>query len=417
MNKTKLCCLFLTVTIIGISDLGAQLFYQDFQSSSNVPDYIGTGANQFDNVGSSGPGVTVSISSGSLQYVRTSGNSGVFVKLGLGPVPLMKFVFTLEVPNASANTTTAALIRIGQGYPTNFGSPSNSLTHTRLGINLIASSGFQLRDIGTGNNSPTFAGIQTITLVLNHSGSTANYIDPNGNTSSIANDRSDVWIGNAIIFDEMNITSSVNLSDIQMLFNNGAGTIRFDNFLITSESPLPIELSHFQGTAKNNSIELSWTTVSESNAEVFEVERSHDGTGFKLLATIPAAGFSNQTMQYKTTDFFPLPGPNYYRLRQVDFDGSYTYSPVISVYFEKGQKAAVYPTVTGGEVHVVLPGERDYKTAVQLYDQSGRLVKTMRIEADLEDFDFSVADLQAGVYILKILGGRLFETHRILKLR
>ena len=97
-------------------------------------------------------------------------------------------------------------------------------------------------------------------------------------------------------------------------------------------SALPIELLYFSGEQKycNQNI-LTWTTATETNNDHFEVERSLDAVSFKTIKEIPGAINSLETKKYVYVDSNPEPGINYYRLKQVDLDGTYKYANIIDV--------------------------------------------------------------------------------------
>ncbi|HEY4337952.1 MAG TPA: discoidin domain-containing protein, partial [Puia sp.] len=111
--------------------------------------------------------------------------------------------------------------------------------------------------------------------------------------------------------------------------NSALSTLTVDNY--TQASPLPIGLSSFTGKRTGSSVVLQWTTQTEQNAANFVVERSVDGTHFASIATVRAEGNSNTPQDYTATDERPAKGINYYRLRMVDLDGRFSYSPVILV--------------------------------------------------------------------------------------
>jgi hypothetical protein len=101
---------------------------------------------------------------------------------------------------------------------------------------------------------------------------------------------------------------------------------------------LPIELIYF--TAKENStiVELKWATSSEINNNFFTIERSRNAVDFEDLTYITAAKNSNSTICYQTIDQNPLQGMSYYRLKQTDLNGNYSYSEVQAVNFEAGNE-------------------------------------------------------------------------------
>ena len=99
-----------------------------------------------------------------------------------------------------------------------------------------------------------------------------------------------------------------------------------------SETPLPIELIGFDGKCNGNETMLYWTTATETNNDYFTIEKSIDTKNWNALTTINGAGNSNALINYTTYDYSPSIGvADYYRLKQTDYDGKYTYSDIISV--------------------------------------------------------------------------------------
>lgn len=128
----------------------------------------------------------------------------------------------------------------------------------------------------------------------------------------------------------------------------------------SSITPLPIELLSFEAVANGRVTDLSWTTSSEINNEYFEIERAGSDMRFKPIAKVDGAGMSNSLLFYSETDENPLAGMNYYRLKQVDYDGIYEYSDVVSVQFDSDIKSGndfdfiVYPNPTSGQQEITL---------------------------------------------------------------
>lgn len=107
-----------------------------------------------------------------------------------------------------------------------------------------------------------------------------------------------------------------------------------DGFSVTTtiNIPLPVELVSFSATVEAGSVKLLWVTASELNNDYFQVERSQDGIEFFPVVRIPGAGTTSQRNTYQAMDENPLPGTSYYRLSQVDFDGTISYSRVAMVH-------------------------------------------------------------------------------------
>ena len=137
------------------------------------------------------------------------------------------------------------------------------------------------------------------------------------------------WTGNRII--NLNVTSTVSCIYIQL--DGYAGTQC--NFSMQVSNPtcyLPIELIYFNGEQKScKQNVLTWATATEINNDHFEVERSSDAINFKTIKEIPGAMNSLETKKYVYVDSNPESGINYYRLKQVDLDGTYKYAPIVDV--------------------------------------------------------------------------------------
>ncbi len=115
---------------------------------------------------------------------------------------------------------------------------------------------------------------------------------------------------------------------------SGTGALRLDNLTINGKVaivPLPVELTAFKAQVFDKQIDIMWQTASERNVSGFELQRSLDAIEFMTLSNIKTNGDSYQQKHYRFTDLTPMIGTNYYRLRQTDNDGTFTYSKIISV--------------------------------------------------------------------------------------
>ncbi|MBL0063778.1 MAG: hypothetical protein IPP38_01905 [Bacteroidetes bacterium] len=92
-------------------------------------------------------------------------------------------------------------------------------------------------------------------------------------------------------------------------------------------NPLPIELATFSATLVNKQVDVKWTTQAEINNHYFTIERSADNVTFSELGRVDGAGNTTTTQNYSFTDFHPLTGVSYYRLKQTDYDGKCAYFP------------------------------------------------------------------------------------------
>ncbi len=219
------------------------LFKQDFSSSTIVADYVSaTPTNgQFNAIGTSGAGTTISINSGALQFTRTA-NVGSFSRTtDFSPIPTaMLYKVDISVSGNSVAQTNAATFQLGSGFGTANNTETNASTYARFGVNFTATDGtYQIRDISTLTNSGDVSGTNTITWAINNSGATLTYVAPDGNQESVANDTADIWIGSTRSFNDLAVlTAAQSISDLKFAFTAGAGTIRLDNIQIEPLSGL-----------------------------------------------------------------------------------------------------------------------------------------------------------------------------------
>ncbi|MBP7409309.1 MAG: T9SS type A sorting domain-containing protein [Flavobacteriales bacterium] len=164
---------------------------------------------------------------------------------------------------------------------------------------------------------------------------------------------------------------------------------------------LPIELIDFQAFPVGDKVELQWSTASETNSDRFVVERSKDGAVFEPIGMVTAAGNSAQMNQYAHLDRSPYPGLNYYRLQQVDLDGTFEHSAVRTVRFwDPGAGVSLVPNPGSGLVDVLLPSLEAGST-LMLLDATGRVVQRMILDSERASFDSS--SLVRGVYAFRVI--------------
>lgn len=188
-----------------------------------------------------------------------------------------------------------------------------------------------------------------------------------------------------------------------------------NNFHVAStdnvNSPLPVELVSFAGEVVKNGIQLKWETSSELNNDFFNVERSADGETFSTVGEkIKGAGTTNQARSYNLVDQSPLYGTSYYRLKQTDFDGTFSFSKIISVTYDGPVFPVmnVYPNPTKGDfITIKIEGLKNMETVpVIIYDQVGKawMTKVLAVDQNTQtaagDLVFD-KQLPKGMYLVK----------------
>jgi hypothetical protein len=143
------------------------------------------------------------------------------------------------------------------------------------------------------------------------------------------------------------------------------------------ENTLPVELFNYSAAVNEKSVLNTWSTASEFNNNYFSVERSKDALKFEEVGKVKGAGYSNSRMDYSFNDNNPYSGISYYRLRQFDFDGKTSVSPIVSVEFkkEKSNEVKIFPNPSNGILSVDFNNTDNFSDiSLQIYDITGRMV-------------------------------------------
>jgi len=173
-----------------------------------------------------------------------------------------------------------------------------------------------------------------------------------------------------------------------------------------SATPLPVELLSFTGLAFEDHNKLEWITASELNNDYFSIERSDDGVTFNPIGRVHGAGNSTQILNYSFNDYAPLEGTNYYRLKQVDFNGTYSYSSVVTLQFHRGNMTVsnIKPNPTNGEVNFDFNSPVETTIHLVITDVTGRIVKDEYKEAKAGTtlINTMIDEAGAGIYTLSV---------------
>ncbi len=172
---------------------------------------------------------------------------------------------------------------------------------------------------------------------------------------------------------------------------------------------LSAELTSFEVNLLNkNSTELSWTTASEVNNAYFAIEHSLNGTDFKEIGRVAGNGTTQDRQDYNFVDRMPMNGKNYYRLRQVDFDGKVEYSAIITVDIVSDTPLEIYPTLVSDFMQIRLKEDLNTEVEFQIFDVTGRSIQTGNIESDVILFNCNIANFDKGAYFIRLnIEGRI----------
>jgi hypothetical protein len=193
-------------------------------------------------------------------------------------------------------------------------------------------------------------------------------------------------------------------------FDDNDANFTFDfGFYGNGGGPLPVELISFDVTkiGERKASLLTWKTASEINNSHFEIERSQDLVNWTYLGEVVGKGNTGLTTNYHFVDETPETGVNYYRLKQVDFDGNFEYTEVRVLVFNSTKEIQVYPNPATSIINIDLPVE-DATATIELIDYSGAVVVRKELNgqkhAEIETSRFS-----RGVYCIRVrLGNAVF---------
>lgn len=207
-------------------------------------------------------------------------------------------------------------------------------------------------------------------------------------------------------------------------FNNGGNgdggqlddfqTIPF--FEVGGIIELPVELTKFNSTVGNKDILLDWQTASESNNSHFEIEKSKDGNRFEKIGTVEGKGSTTERQDYTFTDKNPTVGLNYYRLKQVDFDGEFEYSKISVTAFERQKEITFFPNPTSTEL--IIEGTWEGEVDILIYNLRGQLIKEISRSLAEGYILVNVNDLAKGTYHVQLIdrqSGNPVHNYRMIK--
>ncbi len=215
------------------------------------------------------------------------------------------------------------------------------------------------------------------------------------------------------VFDAIPFT--INTDTQQSAWNGGLGVAAPYTKLgtYTSSAVIPVEMISFYAKPQSQTVKLDWLTATERNNAYFDVQRSTDGQTWTNIGTVKGNGTTASKQTYNFTDEAPLSRLNYYRLKQVDFDGKLDFSSVVAVNMaSNGKGFSIYPNPVSDKLNV-LSYNLDTEGSVQVFDMKGSLIKTTK----LINNQLIVNDLPIGSYQMRLVdrNGATTEITRFVK--
>ena len=177
--------------------------------------------------------------------------------------------------------------------------------------------------------------------------------------------------------------------------------------IFTDDLVIPVELTSFAAVVDNDLVELSWITATETNNQGFEVQRSAGGE-FETLAFVEGHGTTTEIQAYAYTDREVNDGSYSYRLKQIDFDGTFEYSNVVEVDVSTPKVFALdqnYPNPFNPSTKIAFRLAVDSKVSLKVFDVLGQEVVTLvntNLVAGSHNVNFDASSLNSGIYFYRI---------------
>lgn len=171
---------------------------------------------------------------------------------------------------------------------------------------------------------------------------------------------------------------------------------------LSATGTLPITLTNFDAVVSNGVVDLTWTTLLESNADHFDIERSTDGAKWDVIGKVAAKGNSSVATNYSFTDGNPGSGTIEYRIHGYDKDGRPTVSPVKAVRTTAIASVSVYPNPATSYVNISIPATESSTAHIRLIGQTGQVLAE-KTGAGGTVQTFSVGNYPPGNYLIQVI--------------
>ena len=181
-------------------------------------------------------------------------------------------------------------------------------------------------------------------------------------------------------------------------FSTG-GTGRIDNFKVTYNGVIPVEMVSFSAKKMGNANKLLWQTATELNNMGFNIQRCNDGATFQNIGHVKGNGNSVALNSYEFMDETPSVGTNYYRLEQMDLNGKTTISKTVAVNAGGKGSLKVFPTLATDKLSILTSSDKE--EVYEIVNLMGQTVLTGRL---VNSTDITISQFAKGAYLLKVAG-------------
>jgi hypothetical protein len=182
-------------------------------------------------------------------------------------------------------------------------------------------------------------------------------------------------------------------------------------------SPLPVTLASFTAKKREQTAVLNWTTTSESHNQGFEIQRSVNNLTFNTIGFVDGVGTTYNTQSYTFTDTQMGAGNNYYRLKQIDLDGTFNYSRMVQVENLSGSNTRIYPMPVSNLLSIDYEALQDEDLQITLVNQSGivQYSKAFKVVKGSNTLTLDFAPVSSGAYLIKLTSPKATVTRHVFK--
>ncbi len=180
------------------------------------------------------------------------------------------------------------------------------------------------------------------------------------------------------------------------------GYTGFSQFaIVRSGAFLPIGLLEFTGELNGDVVDLYWTTESEINNDYFTVERSQDGENFEFVGNVNAVGNSSSVVNYTLQDEKPLEGQSYYRLKQTDLNGDFSYSGIVPIKRTPSVGGFdIFPNPVTEDLNITFVDRVTTEKKIRIYDAQMKLVYIQEVEPESKKLRVDMSKYESGIYFI-----------------
>ena len=185
----------------------------------------------------------------------------------------------------------------------------------------------------------------------------------------------------------------------------------------TTGGVLPVHVIDVKACRKGPAVLVNWSTGSEQNSAWFQMERSYNGFDFLPIGQVPAAGYSNSTIQYQFTDNSAAGTVLFYRIKLVDADGRFQYSKLVKLAKAGSQQQGftLYPNPAVNTFSVALTEIATADMHIQVINELGQIVSAARLVKGAQLIQFDISKLTKGIYAVRLTGTNTMQVQKLIK--